>query len=110
MHNDVYLLQHGLSSYIRLNIESYKLNTLCYISLPGISFDWFLKISGVISDSIQDEQLLNDFIDAIRGGMCVVMGNSFVKGNSSSSSSSSSYSSLKNPYNTWTLTIYTVIP
>ena len=53
---------------------AYKLNPLHYISLPSYSFDCFLKLSKVEIDTIQDEQILKDFISAMRGGICGVMG------------------------------------
>ena len=73
MDNDIYIIQHGFSSYTRLNIKPYKLNLLHCISLPGYSFDCFLMISRVALGSIQNEQTLKDFIDSIRGGMCGVL-------------------------------------
>ena len=50
-----------------------------YISLPGFSFDCFLKLSEVELETILDEQMLKDFISAIRGGICGVMGNRYIK-------------------------------
>ena len=56
-----------------------KLNPLHYISLPGYSFDCFLKLSNVELGTIQDEQILKDFISALRGGICVVMGDRYIR-------------------------------
>ena len=64
-------------------MNTYKLKPLHYISLPGYSFDCFLKLSNVELDTIQDEQILKDFISAMKGGICGVMGDlrtDFVRG------------------------------
>ena len=68
-----------LQSIFKLNIDIYKLNSLHYISLPGFSFDSFLKLSEVELETIQDEQMLKDFISAMRGGISCVKGNSYIK-------------------------------
>ena len=36
----------------RLNIKTYKLNPVHYISLPGYCLDCFLKIRGIVLDTI----------------------------------------------------------
>ena len=56
--NDVRILEHCLNPFVKLNIDIYKLNLLHYISLPGFSFDCFLKLCEVDLETIQDEQLL----------------------------------------------------
>ena len=71
--NDVTILEHFFNIIVKLNINGYKLNPLHYFSLPCYSFDWFLKLRKVELDTIQDEQMLKDFISAIRGGICGVM-------------------------------------
>ena len=70
--------------FVKLNMNTYKLNPLHYISLPSYSFDCFLKLSKVELDTIQDEQILKDFISAMRGGICGVMGNRYSKSQSQS--------------------------
>ena len=40
--NDVKILEHCFNLFVKLNINTYKLNHLHYISLPGYSFDCFL--------------------------------------------------------------------
>ena len=64
MHNGFYIIQHGYSSYMRLNIKAYKLKTLYYISFPGCSIECFLEMEW--SMSREDEQMLKIFIAAIR--------------------------------------------
>ena len=45
MENDVRILEYSFNSFVKLNMITYKLNTLHYISLQGYSFDCFLKLS-----------------------------------------------------------------
>ena len=72
--------------FVKLNMNTYKLNPLHYISLPGYSFDCFQKLSNVELDTIQDEQILKDFISAMRGGICGVMGDRYIRSQSQSQS------------------------
>ena len=73
MENDVRILEHCFNLFVKLKIDIYKLNPLHYIILPGFSCDCFLKLSEVELETIQDEQMLKDFISAMRGGICGVM-------------------------------------
>ena len=77
MENDVRILEHCSNLFLRLNIDKYELNPLQYISLPDFRFDCFLKLSEVDLETIQDEQMLKDFISAMRGGILGVMGNRY---------------------------------
>ena len=43
------------------------------MSLPGYSFDCFIKVSGITPDTYQDEQMLKDFLDAIIRKKCGVL-------------------------------------
>ena len=78
MENDIFKLGHCFNLFDKLNMNTYKLNPLQYISLPGYSFDCFLKLSNVELDTIQDEQILKDFISAMRDGICGVMGDRYI--------------------------------
>ena len=75
MKNDIIILEYCFNLFVKLNINTYKPNPLHYISLPGYSFDCFLKLSEVELDTIHDEQMLKNFVDAMRAGICGVMGN-----------------------------------
>ena len=81
MENDVRILVDCFNSFVKLNIDTCKLHPLHYISLPGYSSDCFLKLSQVELDTLQDEQMLKDFISAIKGGICGDMGNGYVYSN-----------------------------
>ena len=84
MENDIFILGHCFNLFVKLNMNTYKLNPLHYISLPSYSFDCFLKLSKVELDTIQDEQILKDFISAMRGGICGVMGDRYIRSQSQS--------------------------
>ena len=53
-------------------------NPLHYVSLPGSSFDCWLISSGVTLDTLQNKQMLDDFVEAKRGGICAIMGDRLV--------------------------------
>ena len=59
-------------------MKEFKLNPLHYVSLPGYSFDCWLMSSGVTLDTLQDKQMLDDFVGAKRGGICGIMGDRFI--------------------------------
>ena len=73
MENDISILGPCFNLFVRLNMNTYKLNPLHYISPPDYSFDCFLKLSNIELDTTQDEQILKDFISAMRGGICGLM-------------------------------------
>ena len=86
MENDIFILgycfNYCFNLFFKSNMKTYKLNPLHYISLPGYSFDCFLKLSNVELDTIQDEQILKDFISAMRGCICGVMGDRYTRNQS----------------------------
>ena len=78
LQNVVEILDYCMNKYVKLSIEEYKLNPLHYVSLPGYSFDCWLMSSGVTLDTLQDKQLLDDFVEAKRGGMCGIKGDRYI--------------------------------
>ena len=56
MENDIFILGHCFNPFVKLNMNTYKLNPLHYINLPGYSFDCLLKLSNVELDTIQDNK------------------------------------------------------
>ena len=97
MENDIFILGHCFNLFVKLNMNTYKLNPLHYISLPSYSFDCFLKLGNVELDTIQDEQILKDFISAMRGVICGVMGDRYIRSQNESYSQSQSQRSIKEP-------------
>ena len=59
-------------------MKEFKPNPLHYVSLPGYSFDCWLMSSGVTLDTLQDKQMLDDFVGAKRGGICGIMGDRYI--------------------------------
>ena len=59
-------------------MKEFRLNPLHYVSLPGYSFDCWLMSSGVTLDTLQDKQMLDDFVGAKRGGICGIMGDRYI--------------------------------
>ena len=67
-----------MNEYVKLSMKKFKLNRLHYVSLLGYSSDWWLMSSGVSLDTLQDKQMLDDFVEAKRGGICGIMGDRIV--------------------------------
>ena len=66
-----------MNEYVKLSMKEFKLNPLHYVSLPGYSFDCWLMSSVVTLDTLQDKQMLDDFVGAKRGGICGIMGDRY---------------------------------
>ena len=67
-----------MNEYVKLSMKEFKLNPLHYVSLPGYSFDCWLMSSGVTLDTLQDKQMLDDFVGAKRGGIFGIMGDRYI--------------------------------
>ena len=70
-----------MNEYVKLSMKEFKLNPLHYVSLPGYTFDCCLLSSGVTLDTLQDKQMLDNFVEAKRGGICGIMGDRYVNSN-----------------------------
>ena len=62
--NDVEILDYSMNEYVKLSMKEFSLNPLHYVSLPGYSFDSWLISSGVTLYTLQDKQMLDDFVEA----------------------------------------------
>ena len=62
-------------------MKEFGLNPLHYVSLPGYRFDCWLMSSSVTLDTLKDKQMLDDFDEAKRGGICVIMGDRYINTN-----------------------------
>ena len=67
-----------MNEYVKLSMKEVGLNPLHYVSLPGYSFDCWLMLSGVTLDTLQDKQMLDNFVEAKRGGICGIMGDRYI--------------------------------
>ena len=82
--NDVELLDYCMNEYVKLSMKQFRLNPLHYVILPGYSFDCWLMSSGVSLDTLQDKQMLDDFVEAKRGGICGIEFDSIVNNSNES--------------------------
>ena len=78
LQNDVEILDYCMNEYVQLSMKEFNLNPLHYVSLPGYRFDCWLMSSGVTIDTLQDKQMLDDFVEAKRGGIFGIMGDRVV--------------------------------
>ena len=78
LQNDVEILDYCMNEYVKLSMKEFKLNPLHYVSLPGYSFYCCLMSSGVTLDTLQDKQMLDDFVRAKRGVICGTMGDRYI--------------------------------
>ena len=67
-----------MNEYVKLSMKEFGLKLLHYVSLPGYSFDCWLMPSGVTLDTLQDKQMLDDFVEAKRGSICGIMGDRYI--------------------------------
>ena len=78
LQNDAEILDYCMNEYVKLSIKEFKLNPLHYVSVPGYSFDCWLMSNGVTLDTLQDKQMLDDFVGAKGGGICGIMGDRYI--------------------------------
>ena len=78
LQNGVEILGYCMNEYVKLSMKEFKLNPLHYVSLPGYSFDCWLISIGVTFDTLQDKQMLDDFVAAKRSGICGIMGDRYI--------------------------------
>ena len=74
-------VDYCMNEYVKLSMKKFKLNPLHYVSLPGYSVDCWLMSTGVTLDTLQDKQMLDDFVGAKRGGICGIMGDRYINSN-----------------------------
>ena len=67
-------------------MKEFGLNPAHSVSLPGYSFDCWLMSSGVTLDALQDKQMLVDFVEAKRGGICGIMRDRYVNNSNNNKS------------------------
>ena len=60
-----------MNEYVKLSMKEFSLNPLHTVCLSGYSFDCWLMSSSVTLDTLQDEQMLDNFVEAKRGGICL---------------------------------------
>ena len=78
LQNDVEIFAHCMNEYAKIGMKEFRLNPLHYVSLPSYSFDCWLMSSSVTLDTLQDKQMLDNFVEAKIGGICGIMGDRIV--------------------------------
>ena len=78
LENDVEKLDYCMNEAANLSMKEFSLNPLLYVCLPGYSFDWWLMTSGFILGTFLDKQMLDNFVEAKRGGICGKMGDRYI--------------------------------
>ena len=78
LQNDAEILDYCMNEYVKISMKEFKLNPLHYVSVPGYSFDCWLISNGVTLDTLQDKQMLDDFVGAKGGGICGIMGDRYI--------------------------------
>ena len=66
---DILLLAEVIQTFRKVIQDAFGLELLHYISLPGLSFDAFLKMSGAKIELLSDPLLFKTIRGAIRGGL-----------------------------------------
>lgn len=72
--SDVLLLVDVFENFRTLCLDIYKLDPAQYFSLPGVSFDAMLKMTGVEIELLTDINMLHFFKKGIRGGVSMCSG------------------------------------
>ena len=78
LQNDVEILDYCMNESVTLGMKEFGLNPLHYFSLLGCNFDCWFMSSGVTLDTLQDKQMLDDFVEAKRGGICGILGDRYI--------------------------------
>ena len=90
------IVDYCMKEYVKLSMKEIGINPLHYVSLSGFSFDCWLMSIRVTLDTLQDKQMLDDFVEAKRGGLCGIIGDRYVSNGNGNSNSNSNNSSKNN--------------
>ena len=77
--SDVLLLAYVFEKFIRVSVNELRINLLYCVSLPGYTWQCGLKYTGIISQTLQDKDLILTLEKKIRGGISAVMVDRYVK-------------------------------
>ena len=55
-------IHYCIGEYVSLSMREFNLNLLHYLSLPSCSWECWLVTGGVVLDTIQDDQMKEDFL------------------------------------------------
>ena len=99
LQNDVEILHYCMNEYVKLSLKEFGPHPLLYVSLPSYSFDCWLMSSGVTLDILQDKKMLDDFVEAKRGGICGIISDRYVNSISTAETWTKSHSNSSNHRN-----------
>ena len=77
----VLLLACVFVKFIKISVNEVGINPLYCVSLPGYTWQWGLKYTGINIQTLQDKDMILLLENNIRGGISSVMGNRYIKSN-----------------------------
>ena len=77
--SDVILLADVFEKFISTSYETFKINPLYCVSLPGYTWECGLKYTNIKLQTFQDKDMILLLENNIRGGISSVMGDRYVK-------------------------------
>ena len=73
------MLTCGFQKFIKMSVIEFGINPLYCVSLPGYSWQFGLKCTGIILQTLQDKGIISLLEINIRGGISSVMGDRYIK-------------------------------
>ena len=77
--SDVNLLVDVFEKFVKVSTEEYDINLLYCVSLPGYTYQCALKYTDIKLQFLPEKDLILLIQNIIRGGLCSVMGDRYVK-------------------------------
>ena len=75
----VVLLTCVFEKFVKVSVNEFDINPLYCVSLIGFTMQCGIKYTGINFQSLQDKYMISLLEKIIRGGMCSVMGDKYVK-------------------------------
>ena len=77
--SDILLLTGVFEKLIKVSVNEFGTNLLCCVSLPGCTWQWGLRYTGIKLQTLQDKDMILLLENNIRGGFSSFMGDRYVK-------------------------------
>ena len=77
--SDVLLLACVFEKFIKVSVNEFDINPLNCVSLPGYTWQYGLKYTGINLQTLQDKDMILLLENNIRGGVSSVMGDRYIK-------------------------------
>ena len=68
-----------MEKFVKISTEKYGINILLCVSLPGHTYQYALKYTDIRLQTLRDKDLILTLENIIRGGICSVMCDRYVK-------------------------------